>query len=168
MDSEKGELRLSWNPYIGWDAGIDRYELHETFTSGRCILIDTFDPSVGEYTLDATDEFKYRLRIKAISREEKVSWSNEIEAEFEHMIKEIPNVITPNGDAFNEVFYINKIWLYPKSKLQVVNRWGRKVYEKSNYDNTWSGDNLSSGVYYYLLEVPERNEQFRGSVTILR
>jgi gliding motility-associated-like protein len=46
--------------------------------------------------------------------------------------------------------------------LTVFNRWGNKVYQKSNYDNTWNGnpnvngtlgtEKLPPGTYYYIIE----------------
>ena len=38
-------------------------------------------------------------------------------------ILNIPNVITPNGDGINDVFYIENIDKYPNSVLTILNRW---------------------------------------------
>ncbi|MBF9223659.1 gliding motility-associated C-terminal domain-containing protein [Hymenobacter ruricola] len=62
---------------------------------------------------------------------------------------EVPNVITPNGDQQNDVFKVSTAGT--NSKLEIYNRWGRKVYEQTNYQNNWGGDNQPAGVYYYLL-----------------
>ena len=62
---------------------------------------------------------------------------------------QIPNVITPNGDGLNDVFKISTA--STSSKVEIYNRWGRKVYEQPNYQNNWGGDNQPAGVYYYLL-----------------
>jgi gliding motility-associated-like protein len=64
---------------------------------------------------------------------------------------EIPNVITPNGDCCNEKFVIGG--LKPDQwSLSVYNRWGTIVHKSNNYKNDWGGDNLSDGVYFYLVQ----------------
>lgn len=65
----------------------------------------------------------------------------------------IPNVMTPNGDGRNDFFEINEIALYPNSRLVIINRWGNEVYRSENYRNTWNGDGLSQGTYYYVLDL---------------
>jgi gliding motility-associated-like protein len=92
----------------------------------------------------------------------------------------IPNVFTPNGDGINDKF---QIWLdgeakekdyrqaYLGTELLVFDRWGRKVFEKSDYKSEdWDGANLSDGTYFYILKCQGqfRDDIFRGSVTILR
>jgi len=79
----------------------------------------------------------------------------------------IPNVITPNGDGLNDKFVIEKIH-YGWWSLEVVNRWGKQVYQSSDYRNTWTGDNLSVGVYYYELQHRCPGISYKGSITILR
>ena len=91
---------------------------------------------------------------------------------------EIPNMFTPNGDTKNDFFEIKGIEDFPGSVVKIYNRWGKKIYESDNYNNTenrWDGANDADGVYYYVLEinygshgdcVDARN--FNGSVTIIR
>jgi gliding motility-associated-like protein len=59
----------------------------------------------------------------------------------------IPNVYTPNGDTFNESFQLPIA--YSGCILTVYNRWGQLVFEDSHYQNTWTGKDLNSGIYYY-------------------
>jgi OOP family OmpA-OmpF porin len=77
----------------------------------------------------------------------------------------ISNIFTPNSDGVNDVFQIES--LPANSKLYIYNRWGVEVYQSNNYKNNWSGDNLSDGVYYYILTLPTGNST-KGMVTILR
>jgi gliding motility-associated-like protein len=92
----------------------------------------------------------------------------------------IPNIFTPNGDGINDRL---QIWLVGESKdkdfreaylgneFLVFDRWGRKVYEKSDYkSDEWDGANLSDGTYFYILKCSGqfRDDIFKGSVTILR
>lgn len=68
----------------------------------------------------------------------------------------IPNVITPDhqGPLVNETFYIDNLDKFPGSSVIIYNRWGKKVYESSDYQNNWNGGNYSDGTYYYVLTVP--------------
>jgi len=76
----------------------------------------------------------------------------------------IPNVITPNGDSFNEQFEIdNKL---VGSKIKIFQRWGKMVFESKNYQNNWSGFDLSSGTYYYFI-VDNCEYSYKGWVQII-
>jgi gliding motility-associated-like protein len=79
----------------------------------------------------------------------------------------IPNVFTPNGDADNEVFEITNIEYYENPQLVIFNRWGKKVYESSNYRNEWDGGKVSDGTYYYILTLID-GTSYNGTVTVLR
>ncbi|MFO8086836.1 MAG: PKD domain-containing protein [Bacteroidales bacterium] len=84
----------------------------------------------------------------------------------------IPNVITPNGDGHNETFKITAIesGVLQNVNLLVYNRWGKKVYESSNYQNDFDGDNLADGTYYFVMTFnsPRGEEKYSGMLTILR
>jgi gliding motility-associated-like protein len=80
---------------------------------------------------------------------------------------EVPNLITPNNDSFNEVFFVKGL-VPNKWGLEVFNRWGNRVYYNRNYDNFWDGKNESDGVYYYYLKHIKGEVTFKGWVQILR
>lgn len=67
----------------------------------------------------------------------------------------IPNVITPNNDGLNDSFNLTGLNVL---KLEIYNRWGRKVYEKNDYNDEWHGQNMDGGIlpdstYYYIIEI---------------
>ncbi len=74
----------------------------------------------------------------------------------------IPDGFSPNGDGKNDLFIIKGLPVGVDNVFTVYNRWGNKVYSKSNYDNTWNGtpnvngtmgtEKLPPGTYYYILE----------------
>lgn len=80
----------------------------------------------------------------------------------------IPNVITPNGDGLNDQFKLPDELV--GSRLIILNRWGSQVYSNDAYKNDWSGDDLTTGVYYYTYTLSKgcNDPSFRGPVTILR
>lgn len=79
----------------------------------------------------------------------------------------IPNVFTPNGDAFNDVFEIQNLSGYPNSNLVIFNRWGRIVFESPDYQSDWNGGDHPSGVYFYVLKL-EKGDEFKGTITLIR
>jgi gliding motility-associated-like protein len=82
---------------------------------------------------------------------------------------DVPNVFTPNGDGINDYFEIKNLDSYISNELVIYNRWGRKVYEASNYNNQWDGDNLNNGAYFYVLQCTGLygTDEFIGSITIM-
>lgn len=82
----------------------------------------------------------------------------------------IPNIFTPNGDEYNQVFEIKNLEHYMSNELLVFNRYGKRVYSRNNYLGDWDGDNLKDGVYFYVLRAKGffGTDVFRGSVTIMR
>jgi gliding motility-associated-like protein len=75
----------------------------------------------------------------------------------------IHNVITPNGDGANDTWIIDCIESFPYNKVVIFDRWGDKVNEFENYNNTtilWNGTNdkgekLPDGTYYYVLTIKD-------------
>jgi gliding motility-associated-like protein len=64
----------------------------------------------------------------------------------------VPNIITPNNDGKNESF---KIITDAQIDLKIVNRWGKIIYEDSDYQNNWNAKNLPDGTYYYEIKLEE-------------
>lgn len=78
----------------------------------------------------------------------------------------IPNMISPNDDEWNEFFIVDEKLESPS--LVIYNRWGSIMYTASEYDNRWSGQDLSAGVYFYQLSSRCLSRPILGSLTILR
>lgn len=81
-------------------------------------------------------------------------------------LPQIPNVITPNGDDYNQCFVV------PGAKehvidLLVLNRWGERVFTSSGYQNDWDGKGLAPGIYFYVVGGQCVNP-IKGSLTIIR
>ena len=38
------------------------------------------------------------------------------------------DLLSPNGDGKNEFFEIMNMEYYPKTRLSIVNRWGKEIY----------------------------------------
>jgi gliding motility-associated-like protein len=84
----------------------------------------------------------------------------------------IPSLITPNLDGNNDLFVIGGIETMGKTSLIVFNRWGARVFEKREYDNSWNGvddkeNPLPEDTYFYILK-PEKYKAVKGFVVIRR
>jgi gliding motility-associated-like protein len=79
----------------------------------------------------------------------------------------IPNIITPNGDQQND-FFVLKGLTPSEWSLRIFDRWGRPVYNQSRYDNRWSAEGQSEGLYYYLLLNSTTGEHHQGWVEVVR
>jgi len=86
------------------------------------------------------------------------------------IILEIPNVITPNGDGYNEIFVISGIEQCDKSRLIIRNKIGKIVYQTQGYENDWGADGLEAGVYYYQFHYSIHNieETRSGTLTVIK
>lgn len=103
----------------------------------------------------------------------------------------IPNIITPDGDGINDVLVIGNINPQRINTLKIFNRWGKKVYDFTNYkpraecekasdgvtwtcsdfqdiDKGWGGDN-ADGVYYYTFTYQgvTKEVEKHGSITVI-
>ena len=86
----------------------------------------------------------------------------------ERYLKKIPNAFTPNSDDINDYFEVPVELV--GSKLEVYNRWGKKVFASENYKNNWKGENLTQGVYYYIINTNKKclKPIIKGWITILK
>ncbi len=84
---------------------------------------------------------------------------------------------SPNDDDINEFWEIKNINLYPEAIVSVYNRNGHEVFRRRNYNNAISesfggkdqnGQPLSSGTYYYIIDLQNGDNVFKGTVTIMR
>ena len=167
--NDTNEVDLVWTPYWGWAS--PTYQVMKKTANGPWKKIhETSDTN-----------FRYKKPLLANNYELKIMTSdniNELSSEsnwihFEIPIRQIPNVITPNGDDINDFFFVNERLLYEQVHLIVYNRWGMKVFEDLNYNNKWDGDNfvarpLPDGTYYYVLKLTEAEKNKAGFITIIR
>jgi gliding motility-associated-like protein len=68
----------------------------------------------------------------------------------------VPNVFTPNGDNFNDIFYITSKGL-KTLQVEIFDRWGLKLYEFDTINGSWDGRNNNGvaapdGTYYWILK----------------
>ncbi|MFN4122809.1 MAG: gliding motility-associated C-terminal domain-containing protein [Flavobacteriales bacterium] len=76
----------------------------------------------------------------------------------------IPHVLTPNGDGFNDVFFIPDLPIY--TKLNIYDRKGALVFSSLNYKNDWQAEGMEPGNYRYEFYLPDGNVIY-GSVEVV-
>ena len=82
--------------------------------------------------------------------------------------------VSPNGDNLNDIWVIDGINEFPNNNVYIFNRWGDKVWEKNNYNNTdviWDGtnmknENLPTGTYFYIVSIDKK--KYKGWVELTR
>ena len=84
---------------------------------------------------------------------------------------EIANLMTPNGDGYNDTWIIENIENYPNTQVTILTRQGQEVYTSSSYDNSWDGTQdgkkLADGTYYYVIQFEGSSKVLKGAITIL-
>ena len=78
--------------------------------------------------------------------------------------------ISPNEDGFNDCMDLT--WLNDQlgiDRFRVFNRYGRKVFDETNYEDTFcgqddDGDELSTGTYFYVIDLAETDQRFERVV----
>lgn len=77
-------------------------------------------------------------------------------------------ILTPNGDGINDTWIITNIEEYKESEVSVFDQAGKRLFTQKKYDNTWSGESLKPGTYFYLIIPAPSQKPIKGYLTILR
>ena len=94
----------------------------------------------------------------------------------------LPNVITPNGDGFNDVFEpkVTGLSLITGAKTVIFNRWGNILWDTDDPLIQWDGKSKQTkmdcppGTYFYVTDITyigatgEESLHLQGSITVVR
>nr|WP_121270717.1 MBG domain-containing protein [Pedobacter schmidteae] len=82
------------------------------------------------------------------------------------------NILSPNGDGYNDKWVIDNIDFYPNNEVKIFDKAGRLMYSKKGYDNSWDGMlnglPLAEGTYYYVIDFGTSRPRFKGFITVVR
>ncbi|MEQ8473649.1 MAG: gliding motility-associated C-terminal domain-containing protein [Marinoscillum sp.] len=87
-----------------------------------------------------------------------------------------PNVFTPNGDGYNDVYTLTNLSERRKNlpedncddaflSISIHSRSGTTVYESANREFVWDGRNVPVGVYYYTIKYTAT--EYKGYIQVL-
>ncbi len=103
-----------------------------------------------------------------------------IHKEEEKINIDIPNIFTPDGDGYNEIFYAKSNKEGSTYDMYIYDRWGEKVFyakglefndSVNGWDGNFKGEKALPGVYVYMIIVnfSEGNkETFTGDLLLIR
>jgi len=86
----------------------------------------------------------------------------------------VHNMITPNGDGYNDKWDLSAIPGIETASIHVFNRWGWEVFKSEEpYNHDWEGtfndEPLADGSYVYVIKFEDENKTpLRGVLEILR
>lgn len=161
-DCEEIRNRISWSNPTGCPDDIVEYQLyHTTVQDGPMNLISTSsdqDPFLFEHILSTSIAGCYS--VVAIDSFQNASTSDTICVD-NCVEYELPNVFTPNGDSYNQLFEPFPYRFVEKIDITIYDRWGLIMFETENPDILWDGTSKQTGlmapdgVYYYHCTVHE-------------
>lgn len=78
----------------------------------------------------------------------------------------IPNILTPNGDGYNDCWVIPDLEQYGKAQVQIFTAHSKRVFYTGNYRNDFCGAGLPDGDYFYIIVFRDINVTRRGVLVI--
>ncbi len=85
---------------------------------------------------------------------------------------DIPTLFTPNGDDYNDEFFIPCIKDFPDHEVTIFNQWGDQVFHAKPYDNKWqglyNGEPLPAGTYYFVVKFTNEKDGIKTGFLIIQ
>ncbi len=168
---EQKTISLRWNLNQFWENDRLKHEIwHSVDGKNNWELIATVNRQTAfEYQYPDVSLYHY-MRVKEINVDKNFeSWSNTIEFQVSDILK-IPDVFTPNGDGYNDVWEIWNIDSYIFKNLIVYNKSGEPVYKCKNGYKPWDGKingKIYQGTYFYEISFEGYKTRY-GQVTVLQ
>ncbi len=94
---------------------------------------------------------------------------------------DIPNLVTPNEDLYNDAWVVNGLDKFSKAEVSIFNRWGNLIYYASPYNNDWNGEvnrgtnidgkdgKVPPGTYFYIINLNDselEQQIFKGYIEV--
>lgn len=185
------EARLSWTEAVPWL--VDSTQVFKEVNSHFVRIASVTGMEYVDAEVEADVTYRYYVRtfghytLEGIMRP-LVNYSaikmvrighEEPTEEFSYTL---PNVFTPNGDGFNDVFepIVTGIDLIVSAKTVVFNRWGNILHDTDDPLIQWDGKSKLTkmdcppGTYFYITDITyigeagEEHLHLQGSITIVR
>ncbi len=173
-DCEIPQLILHWNrPSCADD--ITGYKLYQAKVQGEPFeLIQTFDsPNDTIFTMNPDSTLNSIAGCYVVTALDSLNlWPNGQMQQNESVFSDtlcfdncpiyaLPNMFSPNGDDFNDLYQSFPYRSIDHVEMQIFNRWGTLMFETTDPGIYWDGKDQSThqlcqdGVYYYVIQVYE-------------
>ena len=113
----------------------------------------------------------YTIRIKTSDGE--FSLEKSFIITIEKLIEGIKfaNAITPNGDGENDTWELEDIEAFPNATVYIFDGAGQAVFKSKQgykpWDGTYNGRPLPMGTYYYIIDLNDGVNVYKGTITII-
>lgn len=75
-------------------------------------------------------------------------------------VLDFPKFFTPNGDGYNDIWYIKNLNSYPESTISIFDKYGKLIKQFSSHSDGWNGTyngkNLPSDDYWFVLTLSDK------------
>ena len=191
VNGTNNEARLLWTETVPWfvDSAQIFKEIDDHFVRIASVnsyaFTDTDVESDGTYRYYVRTFGHYTLEgilrpLVNYSAIKSVRIGNE--EPFEEFSYQLPNVFTPNGDTYNDIFepVIKGVDLIISAKTVIFNRWGNILWDTDDPLIQWDGKNKLTrmdcppGTYFYVTDITYQGEageeklHLQGSITIVK
>ena len=191
MSGTNNEAHLSWTEAVPWL--VDSTQIFKENENHFVRIASTTGLAYTDTDVESDETYRYYVRnfghftLEGIMRPlvnysaiktVRIGHDEPIE-EFSY---ELPNVFTPNGDTYNDVFEpkVTGADLIISAKTVIFNRWGNILWDSDDPFVQWDGKNkltkmdCPQGTYFYVTDITYQGENgeeklhLQGSITIVR
>lgn len=129
-------------------------------------------------SVDSLQPGAYSISVRAINSSsvviDSLAFNYTVTASTEPCEITVYNGFTPDGDGLNDNWVIDNIENYPNNTVTIFNRWGNQIWNTKDYNNSsnvWDGKTqggaaLTSGTYFYVIELDNGNGIKKGWVEL--
>ncbi len=143
------------------------------FSDGNNIIVETANTGNFVYSLDGSNYQSSPVFFDQLSGKYTIFVRNEACDEvvnIEHIHFYIPKFFTPNGDTYNNTFFIGGLECFQSSEVKIFDRYGKLLYAVKNnavsWDGTFKGNALPSSDYWYIITID--GQEFKGHFALKR
>jgi gliding motility-associated-like protein len=84
----------------------------------------------------------------------------------------VPSYFTPNNDGYNDFWQVNGLKFLSNATTYIYDRFGKLIKINNAQDTSWDGrfnnQDLPSSDYWYVIDMPERSQTFKGHFSLKR
>jgi gliding motility-associated-like protein len=83
-----------------------------------------------------------------------------------------PEYFTPNNDGNNDEWFMKELPFFPNAEITIFDRFGKLLtrlnQQKPSWDGTYNGNQLPATDYWFVINIPEINQQTKGHFALKR